>query len=106
MKTRLFVLIAAFLVFTAYTAVIVTTEGYFGFLQVPLLSAWGGQVFFDLLIALSLFFLWMLGDARRLGISPWPYAFVILTTGSIGALAYLIHRSLKESKSTELAATV
>lgn len=48
----------------------------------------------------------MRGDARRFGISPWPYAIAILTTGSIGALAYIIHRSLKESESPELAAAV
>ena len=105
MKSRLFVFIAAFVVFSGYTAFIVITQGYFGFLQVPSLSAWGAQVFWDLLIALSLFFFWMLGDAKRLGISPWPYAAAILTTGSIGALAYLIHRSLKESGTPELTAT-
>jgi hypothetical protein len=30
------------------------------------------------------------------GIPAWPYFLAILTTGSVGALAYLVHRTAKE----------
>ena len=53
------------------------------------------QVFIDLVIALTLFLVWMFVDARERAIPAWPYALLILTTGSIGALAYLVHRAAK-----------
>ena len=97
MRFRLVLLMAVFVAFTGYTAVVVVEQGYFGFLDVYAQSAWAGQVFVDLVIALVLFLFWMVGDARRNGIAVWPYLLAVLTTGSIGALAYLIHRTLRES---------
>jgi protein-S-isoprenylcysteine O-methyltransferase Ste14 len=96
MKLRLFSVIAAFAAFSIYTAIVVVNHGYTGFLELALTGGWGAQVFIDLCIALILFTLWMVPDARELGIPAWPYFLAILTTGSVGALAYLVHRTAKE----------
>jgi protein-S-isoprenylcysteine O-methyltransferase Ste14 len=99
MKLRTFFVIAVFAAFTIYTTFVVMDYGYTGFIELALEGAWGAQMFVDLVIALTLFLIWMVPDAKERGI-PWlPYALAILTTGSVGALAYLVHRSLKEDSS-------
>ena len=99
MKLRLFSVIAAFAAFTIYTAIVVANHGYTGFVELALTGGWGAQVFIDLCIALLLFTVWMVPDARERGIPAGPYVVAILTTGSVGALAYLVHRTAKEAKS-------
>ena len=95
MKLRLFSVIAVFAAFSTYTAIVVMNHGYTGFLELALTGGWGAQVFIDLCIALILFTIWMVPDARERGIPAWPYFLAILTTGSVGALAYLVHRTAK-----------
>lgn len=97
MKLRLFLLITVFAAFSIYTAEVVIAHGYLGFVDLALTGGWSGQVFLDLCIALLLFVGWMLRDGRARGITTWPYLMAVLTMGSIGALAYLIHRTLKEA---------
>jgi protein-S-isoprenylcysteine O-methyltransferase Ste14 len=97
MKSRAFLVIAVFAAFTVYSATVIASHGYTGFMEVAMAGGWGTQVFIDLCIALLLFAIWMFGDARERGIPAWPYFIAILFTGSIGALAYLVHRALKEA---------
>jgi len=99
MKLRLFSLFALFAAFSICTASVVVDHGYTGFLELALTGGWAAQVFIDLCIALTLFILWMVGDGRERGITVWPYVLAILTTGSVGALAYLVHRTAKEASS-------
>ena len=101
MKLRLFSLFVVFAAFTAYTAVVVMDHGYTGFLVLASEGGWGAQMFVDLCIALTMFLVWMVPDARERSIPIAPYALAILTTGSIGALAYLLHRTLKETATLE-----
>lgn len=96
MKLRLFSVIAVFAAFTIYTTMVVLDYGYTGFLELAMTGGWAAQIFIDLCIALTLFALWMIPDARERGIPAWPYFLAILTTGSVGALAYLVHRTAKE----------
>ena len=96
MKLRLFSLIAVFAAFSIYTSMVVMNHGYTGFLELALTGGWGAQMFIDLSIALILFTIWMVPDARERAIPAWPYFLAILTTGSVGALAYLVHRTAKE----------
>lgn len=107
MKLRLFSLITAFLAFAIYTTMVVLDHGYTGFMELAMTGGWAMQVFIDLCIALILFAIWMLGDAKERGIPGWPYFVAILATGSVGALAYLVHRTVRESNqaSTTHAAT-
>lgn len=96
MKLRLFLVTAVLAAFSIYTAEVVLEHGYLGFVDMAMAGGWGGQVFLDLCIALLLFAGWMLRDGHARGIPVWPYLIAVLTMGSIGALAYLIHRSVKE----------
>ena len=99
MKLRLFLLTAVFAAFTIYTTVVVVDHGYIGFLKLAMAGGWGAQVFIDLCIALLLFTFWMVRDARERAIPAAPYVLAVLTTGSVGALAYLVHRTLREGAS-------
>ena len=98
MTTRQIVLAIVLADFVGLTLYAIATEGLAGFVSeavVPLLgSAWGVQLLFDFVIALSLVLLWMLADARVRGIRSWPFALLTLCLGSIGPLAYLARREL------------
>lgn len=98
MKPRLVLLLVVLVAFTVYTLGVVAERGYTGFLELAVAEPWGGQMFVDLVIALTLFLVWMVRDARERGIAAWPYALLVLTTGSIGALAYLVHRTVREER--------
>ena len=91
---QLTVLGSMLVAFTLFTALVVVNHGYTGFIDLALGSQWGAQVFLDLVISLVLFTSWMIPDAKKQGISPWPHLIVILGAGSIGALTYLVHRQL------------
>jgi hypothetical protein len=96
MNARFALLVASLVVFGAYTAVVIAQHGYTGFLPLAWSEAWAGQMLVDLAIALVLFASWLVDDARQRGIAAWPYLLLIATTGSVGALAYLAHRTLRE----------
>lgn len=81
--------LAGFVLLTIYA---VYQHGYLAFADAFFGNAIGLQVFFDLVIALAIFAVWMWRDAEARGLSPWPYLAMILCLGSIGALAYLIRR--------------
>jgi hypothetical protein len=97
MKLRLFCVLAVFAAFTIYSAIVVLNHSYTGFLELALAGGWGAQMFIDLCIALILFTIWMVPDARARDIRFVPYVLAILVTGSAGALAYLLHRTLKDA---------
>lgn len=81
------------LAFSAFSAFVVVEHGYLGFVhEVALGSDWGLQVFLDLCIALFLVTSWMLRDAKSRSIPVWPYLIATLSLGSLGPLAYLVHR--------------
>ena len=92
---RLIGLVVLFFAFTAYSLFVTATEGYWGFATLALRERWGMQVLLDLAIAISVAWAWLWPDAKRRGISPWPYLVATLPLGSIAVLAYLIHRELR-----------
>lgn len=79
--------------FTIFTADVVLDEGLRGLIATHE-TGWGQQVFADLVIALTLFLVWMVPDARRRGLPAWPFVLATLLLGSIGALSYLVARGL------------
>mgnify|MGYP003377775985 CR=1 FL=1 len=81
--------------FTVWSTWVAVNHGYFGFVDVARREPWGLQIFLDLCIALFLFSSWMKKDAKTHGIPAWPYLLSIPFLGSIGALAYLVHRAIK-----------
>lgn len=93
---KLIGLVVVFLAFSAFTDVLVFKDGYTGFLHVAAREPWALQMLLDVSIAIGLFTLWMIPDARRRGITPWPYVVACIALGSIGALAYLVHRTIRE----------
>lgn len=84
------VLIVVLAAFVALTAAALYYHGYLGIFEPQLQSFAGVQVLVDLVIALSIFLVWMWRDARAAGRNPWPWLILTLTTGSIGPLIYLI----------------
>lgn len=93
-QIALAVVLADFVAFTAYA---VAQHGYAGLFMYQLANAAGLQVLFDLCIALTIVMAWMWQDARRHDINPLPYVLMTLGLGSIGPLAYLVHRFGREA---------
>ena len=81
--------------FTGLSFWAIHVHGYVGFFETLAGSAAGIVVLTDLVIALSLVLFWMWDDARERSLPFWPYALLTFGLGSVGALAYLIHRELR-----------
>lgn len=81
-----FVLVA----FAALSVELVSRVGLSG-LQV-LRDGWGLQVALDLVIACCFVGSWIIRDARRHGLSPWPFVAALPFVGTLAALAYLVRR--------------
>jgi hypothetical protein len=86
------------LAFSAFSLWVVATKGYFGFLTLARDEPWGLQVLLDVCIACVLYSTWMVRDARERKLPVAPYLVAMLFLGSIGALAYLVHRGLQAAK--------
>lgn len=82
-------------VFTAFSLWVTATEGYTGFLTVAAREPWALQMLVDLVLACLIYSVWLVPDARRHGITAWPYLVVTLFAGSIGGLAYLVRRGAR-----------
>lgn len=103
MTKKILLLSIALVVFTGWSVTIIADRGYLGFLTVARQEPWAAQMLVDVTIALTLFANWLVPDARRRGITPWPYVVAIVGLGSIGALAYLLHREIKAVRATATA---
>jgi hypothetical protein len=97
MSARLIVLVAVIAGFALLTALALMDVGYFGILKPHFLSWGAGQVFADLVIALTLACIWMVADARERGMSAWPFVAITLVVGSFGPLAYLVMREFRSA---------
>jgi hypothetical protein len=104
MSARLIVLVAVIGGFALLTALALLDVGYFGILKPHFLSWGAGQVFADLVIALTLACIWMVNDARAHGMSARPFIAVTLVAGSFGPLAYLVVRELRSTARSPVAA--
>ncbi len=89
---RLFAAVAALVVFTAYTVSVMIGNGVLGFVSLAGREPWGLRLLLDLLLMLALFALWVRHDAKARGLPVWPYVVLTMVMGSMGALAYLVHR--------------
>lgn len=63
-------------------------EGPFGFWQEHIRNLWANQIWFDLLLAASTAFTFMVPRARARGMRLLPWAIAVLALGSIGLLAF------------------
>lgn len=98
---KLIGLIIVLVAFSVFTDILVYKDGYTGFLILAARDNWGLQMLLDVSISIGLFTLWMIPDARRRGITPWPYLIACVGLGSIGALAYLVHRQVRELRAPQ-----
>lgn len=94
---RRIVLIVTLIAFLALTTLAVLQHGYAGIFMQQFQSFGGAQVLVDLVIALTLFLIWMWNDAKAAGRNPLPWVLLTLVLGSIGALIYLlVYKSARE----------
>ena len=106
-KLRLQTLAAAAILagFGAFSLWVVYGHGYTGFLTLAGREPWALQMLLDLVIGLSFAVGWMRGDAKRRGLTVWPYIVVTLFLGSIGVLAYVVRRGLSAGTGAGTGAT-
>jgi hypothetical protein len=83
-------LLVVLVIFSLLTAFALWQHGYWGIIEPHFRTLGAAQVFADLVIALTLFMVWMWRDARASGRNPWPWLVVTLAAGSIGPLLYLL----------------
>jgi hypothetical protein len=86
------ILLIVVCLFASLTAAALWQGGLRGIVEPHFQSFGGGQVFADLVIALSLAMVWMWQDAKKHGRVVWPWILATLTLGSFGPLAYLLTR--------------
>ncbi len=87
---RRITLIVSLIAFLILTIMAVWQHGYLGIFTQQFQNYAGVQVFVDLVIALTLFLIWLWNDAKAAGRNPIPWVLLTLATGSIGALIYLL----------------
>jgi len=90
--------------FVAATAYVLWTYGLVGWIPMLMENPVTMLVTFDLLIALGISTAWMVNDARRRGVTVWPFVALVLTTGSTGPLLYAILKLRAEEKAPALRA--
>jgi hypothetical protein len=79
--------------FTAFSLWVIYGYGYTGFLSLAGREPWALQLLIDLAISLTFAVGWVRADARRLGISAWPFLAATPFVGSIAVLAYMVRRA-------------
>jgi hypothetical protein len=90
--------------FGAFTLEALASYGIVGYFETLLSTLPGVHATTDLVIALALALVWMAADARERALPFWPYAIGCLFLGSIGPLAYLVHRELRARAPRKVAA--
>jgi hypothetical protein len=78
--------------FLALTARALAAYGYVGFFEQAFANSVVSVLAFDLVICLGLIFVFIYHDARKLGMSPWPYIAIGAGFGAAGPLLYLLRR--------------
>jgi hypothetical protein len=75
-----------FLAFSAYTGLV---EGPLGFWVEHSRNLWGNQIWFDLLMSTSIGWLFMVPQARAVGMRLSVWLVLVISTGNIGFMAML-----------------
>ena len=104
MSSRLVLLVGVLVAFGVLSTLALLDVGYLGILAPHFQSYGGGQVFADLCILAVMACVWMANDARKSGLSAWPFIVMTVFLGSFGPLAYLLVRELRVAAPTSAAA--
>ncbi len=75
--------------FATWTAYAISEGGVLGFWSEHTQNAWQVQIWFDLLLAISVAWYLLQPRLRFCGIAPLPWFVLVVATGSIGLLALL-----------------
>lgn len=86
-------LLVVFVALVTYSAIVTFDYGLIGFLKAAVDNTAVVQVLLDLVISLTIALSFVYGDARRRGLPFAPYLVATVCLGSIGLLAYLLHRT-------------
>ncbi len=104
MRWKRWLALLVFIDFAAFTGYVLYELGIDGFMAGATANLGAIQVLLDLCIALVLAFAWLVPDARRRGVSPWPWLVGALFAGSLSPLLYLVVRpQVKEQAATPVA---
>lgn len=93
MKRTVPALVIVIIAFAALTAWAVHRVGLLGIFTAATADPGAVQIFIDLVIACTLAVIWMIDDARRHGLNPWPWVLLTVLAGSFGPLFYLVRRA-------------
>lgn len=91
MPKRWMVVLAVWVVFTAYSVKVVFVGGALGFLGVASAHPWGVQVLLDLFLAIFVALSYLNPKAKKLGVPRLPYIIATMTLGNVGLLPYVAH---------------
>lgn len=91
---KILVPLAVLVPFTAFSIWLTLDTGYLGFIRLAGREPWALQMLLDVGIACTVCSIWMVRDARARGARVWPYLVATVFLGSIGVLAYLVHRDV------------
>ena len=86
------VILLVLILFSALSGLALWHHGFWGIFLPPFQSLYAGQIFADLVIALTLVMIWMWQDAKNTGRNPWPWIVATLAFGSFSPLLYLLSR--------------
>jgi len=94
--SRIALSLVVFVAFTGYSVFVAVNHGLFGFITIHEQGGWAIQIFLDLVLAATSFWILAVPDARARGITVWPYVVLTPFLGSIALLAYFVHRGLRD----------
>lgn len=100
--TRFALALIALVTFTTYSLTIVANEGLLAVLDL-FAGGWSQQLFIDLFIACGVCTFWIIPDAKKHGVSPWPFVIALPFVGSVATLAYITLREWKRARVPALA---
>jgi hypothetical protein len=87
--------------FGTLSAAAVWQHGFMGIFASPFQSLAAGQIFADLVVALTLVMVWMWRDAKVTGRKAWPWIAATLAFGSFGPLVYLLTGNAEAKKHSQ-----
>ena len=86
------VILFVLILFSALSGLALWHHGFWGIFLPPFQSLYAGQIFADLVIALTMVMIWMWQDAKNTGRNPWPWIAATLAFGSFSPLLYLLFK--------------
>lgn len=98
-------LTAVWIAFTVFTVVVLLDFGVVGFIEAAVANEAVTQTTIDLIFSIVIALSFMRSDARQRDLPYWPYVVATALTGSIGLIAYLIHRTWQGPRSSREATT-